>query len=274
MSERKGTTRIADTFARLRAAGKKAFIPYVMAGDPDLGTTGERILLLERCGADIIELGVPFSDPLADGPTIQAAAERALTAGVTLQKVISFTREMRRQTQVPLVFMTYYNLIFKYGEERFVRDAAEAGVDGVIIPDLPPDEAGNLLRLAGRPGQKEKKGRKGRLLDTIFLIAPTSTEERIRTVAAACSGFVYYVSMTGITGARLTIDKALQDHLSLIRRATDKPVAVGFGVAKAEDARAVGSFADGVIVGSALVRKFHEEPADAERFIKELREAI
>ncbi|MBZ0157197.1 MAG: tryptophan synthase subunit alpha [Alphaproteobacteria bacterium] len=274
MSEGRGRTRISAAFERLRASGKKAFIPYLMAGDPCLETTRERILLLERCGADIIELGVPFSDPLADGPTIQAAAERALTAGVTLQKVISFTREMRRQTQVPLVFMTYYNLIFKYGEERFVRDAAEAGVDGVIIPDLPPDEAGNLLRLAGQSGQAGKKGNKGRLLDTIFLIAPTSTEERIRTVAAACSGFVYYVSMTGITGSKLTIDKALQDHLSLIRQATDKPVAVGFGVAKAEDARILGDIADGVIVGSALVRKFHEEPADAERFIKELREAI
>lgn len=271
MSEGRGNTRISSVFARLRAAGKKAFIPYLMAGDPDLATTGERILLLERCGADIIELGVPFSDPLADGPTIQAAAERALTAGVTLQKVIAFTREMRRQTQVPLVFMTYYNLIFRYGEERFVRDAAEAGVDGVIIPDLPPDEAKNLLRLSGQSGKKEKKER---FLDTIFLIAPTSTKERIRTVAAACSGFVYYVSMTGITGSRLTIDRALQDHLALIRQATDKPVAVGFGVAKAEDARALGSFADGVIVGSALVKKFHEEPAGAERFIKELREAI
>ncbi|MEW5746223.1 MAG: tryptophan synthase subunit alpha [Nitrospirota bacterium] len=260
-------TRIAAAFARLRALDRKAFIPYIMAGDPSLELTRERVLLLERCGADIIELGVPFSDPLADGPTIQKAAARALAAGVSLQKVLAFVRDLRRVTEVPLVLMTYYNPVFTYGEERFVHDAVEAGVDGVIIPDLPPDEAQALIAAA-------RSARLERPLDTIFLVAPTSTPARMQHIAKVSRGFVYYVSMTGITGARLELDRAFTEHVAALRRLTDAPLAVGFGVATPDDARIIREAADGVIVGSAIVKQFHEHPEDAERFIRELREAI
>ncbi len=165
------SSRIAGKFRELRKKNGKAFIPYIMAGDPNIKRTRELISLLEGCGADIIELGVPFSDPLADGPTIQQAAQRALDEGVTLKKVIAFVAELRAGTQIPIILMTYYNPIFKYGEERFVLDATAAGVDGVIVPDLPPDEAGNLMKHARKSG-----------LDTIFLLAPTSTDDRIRKV--------------------------------------------------------------------------------------------
>ncbi|MEW6117178.1 MAG: tryptophan synthase subunit alpha [Nitrospirota bacterium] len=260
-----GKTRISKTFEQLKAQQRKAFIPYIMAGDPDREKTLERVLLLERCGADIIELGVPFSDPLADGPTIQKAAARALAAGVSLSNVLSIVTTLRRQTQIPLVLMTYYNPVFKYGEESFVRDAVEAGVDGVIIPDLPPEEAGGLI--------KRSRSVKGSL-DTIFLAAPTSTEDRMKRIVSASSGFVYYVSITGITGSKLALDGAFRSHIAALRRLTDKPVAVGFGVSTPDDARVVGEVADGVIVGSAIVKKFYEDPEKAEQFIRELREAI
>ena len=243
--------------------GKKAFIPYVMAGDPSLEKTGETVLLLERCGADIVELGVPFTDPLADGPTIQRAAERALLAGVTLRKVIGLVGELRRGSQVPLVLMTYYNPVFKYGVEEFTRDAAVAGVDGVIIPDLPPEEAEELVRFAAPEG-----------LSTVFLAAPTSTRERIRKIARAATGFIYYVSMTGITGAKLSLDSSLRESLDVIRGITKKPVAVGFGVSTPEEAGTVSASADGVIIGSAVVKRLHEAPESLEGFVSELRRAI
>lgn len=260
-------SRIATTFERIRKEGRKAFIPYIMAGDPDLDKTMERVLLLEKCGADIVELGVPFSDPLADGPTIQRAAERALKAGVNLKKVIDFVSELRLQTQIPIVLMTYYNPVFKYGEGRFVSDAMTAGVDGVIIPDLPPEEAADLIKLC-----RTVKTQPG--LDTIFLAAPTSTRERAGRIVSASSGFVYYVSITGITGAGLSLDTAFKGHISMVRELTGKPIAVGFGVSTPEEARTVAGPADGVIIGSAIVKKFHEDPAGTEVFLKELREAI
>ncbi len=255
-------TRITATFEKLRAEKKKAFIPYIMAGDPDLDKTMERVILLERCGADIIELGVPFSDPLADGPTIQKAAGRAIKSGVTLRKVISCVRELRQRTEIPIILMTYYNPIFKYGEALFIEEALAAGVDGVIVPDLPPEEAKDMIKLS----------RKG--LDTIFLVAPTSTEERTKSIVSACRGFVYYVSLTGITGSKLSVGEAFKSHFNTVRQLTDKPIAAGFGVATPEDAQAVGRVADGVIVGSAIVKKFHEEPEGSEEFIKNLRKAI
>jgi tryptophan synthase alpha chain len=262
-----GTTRIDKTFERLKALQRKAFIPYIMAGDPDREKTLERVLLLERCGADIIELGVPFSDPLADGPTIQKAAARALAAGVSISNVLSIVTTLRRQTQIPLVLMTYYNPVFKYGEESFVRDAVEAGVDGVIIPDLPPEEAGSILKLS-----RSGKGRSG--LDIIFLAAPTSTEARMKRIVSASRGFVYYVSITGITGSKLSLDETFRNHITALRQLTDKPISVGFGISTPDDARVVREAADGVIVGSAIVKKFYEEPEKAEQFIRELREAI
>ncbi len=260
-------TKISTLFGAVRVQNKKAFIPYLMAGDPDTETTLKYVLLLERCGADIIELGVPFSDPLADGPTIQKAAGRALKSGTTLRKVLSLVREIRLHTEIPLILMTYYNPLFKYGEEAFIRDAIQAGVDGVIVPDLPPEEAGVLMRLS-----RDASG--GRRIDTIFLTAPTSTAARIKKIALASSGFVYYVSMTGITGSKLELDQEFNDRLSLLKKATDKPVAVGFGIATPEQARVVAQVADGVIVGSALVKVLNETPEQAEIFIRGLREAI
>jgi tryptophan synthase alpha chain len=255
--------RIEKTFRRLKNQSRKGFIPYIMAGDPSLERTRETVLLLERCGADIIELGVPFSDPLADGPTIQRAAQRALEQGVALKDVIGLVKELRKDSAIPIVLMTYYNPVFRYGDERFVKDAGDAGVDGVIIPDLPPDEAVGLIGVAKRAG-----------LATIFLLAPTSTPDRIRKVAGASQGFIYYVSMTGITGAKLLVDGTLQESIGNIRAVSGKPVAVGFGVSTAEEAKAVAQHADGVIIGSAIVKKLHESPEGLEAFIRELRNAI
>lgn len=256
-------SRISLKFRKLKPEGGKAFIPYIMAGDPSLEKTKEVVLLFEECGADIVELGVPFSDPLADGPTIQRAAERALQNGVTLRKVISFVREMRQLTQIPLVLMTYYNPVFKYGLEAFVADAVDAGVDGVIIPDLPPDEADDLMKLSRKSG-----------LDTIFLLAPTSTEERIKKVARSASGFIYYVSITGITGSGLLLDGSMETLLSNIRKHTEKPIAVGFGVSKPREAGEVAHLADGVIIGSAIIKKYREEPDRLRDYLLSLRDAI
>lgn len=256
--------RIEETFKKLKTQNKKAFIPYIMAGDPSIERTKELVLLLEECGADIIELGVPFTDPLADGPTIQRASERALRAGVTLKNVIALVKDLRMKTGIPIVLMTYYNPVFKYGEERFVGDTKDAGVDGVIIPDLPPDEAGELIRLSKKAG-----------ITTIFLLAPTSTGDRIKKVARASTGFIYYVSITGITGAQLLLDGSIEKSINNIHKFTDKPVAVGFGVSTPDEARAVSDISDGVIVGSAIVRKIQEDSDEGLRdFLLKLREAI
>lgn len=256
-------SRIDKAFRRLKRQGRKAFIPYVMAGDPSLERTEELVLLLEDCGADIVELGVPFTDPLADGPVIQAAAQRALAAGVTLRGVITFVKGLREKTQVPLVLMTYYNPVFKYGVEAFCRDAAEAGVDGLIVPDLPPDEAGELMRPARKAG-----------LDTVFLLAPTSTEDRVKAVVRASRGFIYYVSITGITGAELRLDPAVRESVNSIRLLTGRPVAVGFGVSRPEEAEAVADIADGVIVGSAIVKRAGSGDEALREFVTSLRKAV
>jgi tryptophan synthase alpha chain len=256
-------SRIEKTFRKLRKLGKKAFIPYIMAGDPSLEKTKEIVLLFEKCGADIVELGVPFSDPLADGPTIQHAAERALQGGTTLRKVIAFTEDLRRITQIPVILMTYYNPVMKYGIEHFAQDAVRAGVDGVIIPDLPPDEADDLIAVS-----------KSSSLNTIFLLAPTSTDERIKKVAKASTGFIYYVSITGITGTSLLLDGSLHASIAKIKHSTHKSVAVGFGVAKPEEAAEVARVADGVIIGSAIIKKYHEDPDALQDYLRSLREAI
>ncbi|MDP2277169.1 MAG: tryptophan synthase subunit alpha [Nitrospirota bacterium] len=256
--------RIEKVFKKIKAQNKKAFIPYIMAGDPSLEKTKEIVLMFEECGADIVELGVPFTDPLADGPTIQRAAERALKNGVTLKKVIALVRDLRRKTKIPLVLMTYYNPVFKYGEERFIADAKDAGVDGVIIPDLPPDEAGEFTRLA-----------KNAAIASIFLLAPTSTEDRIRKVARASTGFIYYVSITGITGAQLLLDGSIEKSINGIRKISDKPVAVGFGVSTRDEAKAVAGVSDGVVIGSAIVKKAQESlDKELRDFLLTLREAI
>ena len=256
-------TRISERFNRLKRENRTAFIPYIMAGDPSLEKTRDVVLLFEECGADIVELGVPFSDPLADGPTIQRASERSLKKGTTLRKVISLVQDLRRTTQIPLVLMTYFNPVFKYGVESFIADAVHAGVDGVIIPDLPPDEAKEFISFSGKTG-----------LDTIFLLAPTSTEDRVNKVAHASSGFIYYVSITGITGSSLLLDGSMEILLSNIRKHTGKPIAVGFGVSTPEEASAIAGMADGVIVGSAIVKRLFETPDALKDFLIRLREAI
>ena len=254
------STRIGQAFDRLRNEGGKAFIAYIMAGAPSLKRTEELVMMLEQNGADIIELGVPFTDPMADGPVIQRAAEAAIKKGVTLRKVLALVKKLRRRTQIPIVLMSYYNPIFKYGLEAFARDATDMGVDGVIIPDLPPHEAGEFKPHARRYG-----------LDTIFLYAPTSTDERIKLVARESTGFIYYVSMTGITGSKLKVDSTTRSAI-IKGKAFGKPVALGFGVSTPDEARAVAGLADGVIVGSAIVKR--TEQAGLARFIRSLRRGI
>lgn len=256
-------TRISRKFQSLKKENRKAFIAYIMAGDPDIPRTKEMVRLLEDCGVDILELGVPFSDPLADGPAIQAAAQRGLEAGTTLHTVIELVAELRKTTEIPIILMTYYNPIFKYGEEKFVEAACSAGVDGVIIPDLPPEEAGGMIGFA------RKKS-----FDIIFLLAPTSTADRIRVVAGASRGFIYYVSITGITGSKLALDPAIESHMKRIRSVSDTPIAVGFGISTPEEAALVAGFADGVIIGSAIVKKINEPDSDIKTYLLSLREGI
>ena len=240
-------SRIQETFRCLADKQEKALIAYIMAGDPTLEDTEVYVRQLADAGADVIELGVPFSDPIADGPVIQQAAERALRAGTSLKKILATVRSIRTKTQVPLVLMAYYNSIFRYGEAAFCRDAVAAGVDGLIVPDMPPDEAGTIHPLAEAAG-----------LDVIFLLAPTSPSKRQRRVARLSRGFIYYVSLTGITGAKLTDKADVEKKVREIRRYTKTPVAVGFGIATPDDARQVARIADGVIVGSALVKVIAE----------------
>ena len=239
--------RISATFHRLRQRDEKALIPYIMGGDPSLDDTETLILALERAGADLIEVGVPFSDPIADGPIIQRAAERALRAGASLQKILRMVKSLRATTQVPLILMTYYNTVMAMGEREFCREASAVGVDGVIVPDMPPEEADVLQKASAASGPC-----------LIFLLAPTSTPARITDVITRTHGFIYYVSMTGITGATLRNVDAIQRRVRVLQRKTRKPVAVGFGIATPDEARDIAAFADGVIVGSALVRIIEE----------------
>lgn len=255
-------SRISKVFKQLKKTGKKALIPYIMAGDPTLDATKRFVIDLERAGADIIELGVPFTDPLADGPTIQRASERALKQRVTLRKVLPLVSKIRQSTRIPIILMTYYNPVFKFGIEAFVKEAVRAGVDGVIVPDLIPEEADDFIDFARR-----------HRLDTIFLLAPTSTEERIKKVARASTGFIYYVSITGITGAKLSVNESMKKTLHLIKTLTKKPIAIGFGISNPEDASTVAALAEGVIVGSAIVRLI-AEGKDIKDFVKNIRKAI
>ncbi len=234
-------TRISETFAALRSRGEVALIPYITAGDPDLATTFHLVHELARQGADLIELGVPFSDPMADGPTHQRAAERALRSGTSIARVLDLAQNLRRTLTVPLILFTYYNPVFRYGGDRFARDARQAGVDGVLCVDLPPEEADELKRETDRQD-----------LDLIFLLAPTSSLSRVRTVLTWARGFVYYVAVTGVTGARATLPPDLSEMVRRIRAISPVPVGVGFGISSPEQAAEVASVADAVIVGSAL----------------------
>lgn len=235
--------RIQKTFERLKAKGEKALITFITAGDPDLKTTKDIIFELERSGADIIELGIPFSDPMADGPTIQAASSRALKGGTTLKKVLGLVKDIRKTSEIPIVLFGYYNPIFTYGVARFAEDAREVGADGVLVVDLPPEEAGELKRETDRFG-----------LDLIFLLTPTSDNGRMRLVVEKASGFIYYVSVAGVTGTRDRLARSIPDYVKRVRGFTSLPIGVGFGISTPEQVRVVSGWADAVIVGSALVR--------------------
>lgn len=271
MARRKN--RIDARLSRLGREGRKALVAYVVAGDPDLDTSVRLALTLERSGVDVIELGVPFSDPLADGVTIQAAASRALSRGITLRKVLQLVARIRKRSEVPLVLMGYYNPILALGEEAFLRRAAEAGVDGVIIPDLPAGERRAFSTLAVRNA-----------IAPIFLVAPNTPDKRIGQIARESRGFIYCVSIKGVTGARSRIPREVGSVVGRIQKYSRIPVMVGFGVSRPEQARWVcspkGGKADGVVVGSALVRlveKFGKKkdllPA-VSRFTRSLRSAL
>ncbi|WP_026370445.1 tryptophan synthase subunit alpha [Kallotenue papyrolyticum] len=256
-------TRIATTWERLRAAGRRALILYLTVGFPERDSALELVPRLLAAGADMIELGVPFSDPLAEGPTIQAATQRALANGITVRACIETVRTLRAQgIAAPLLLMGYLNPMLRYGVERFCQDAQAAGVDGLIFPDLPPEESGELQAACDRHG-----------LDLIQFVAPTSTPERIAHVTEHASGFIYCVSVTGVTGARATLPPDLPDFLARVRRRTQTPLAVGFGISRPEHARNVAAIADGVIVGSALIDQI-ARGGDVEGFVRELRAAI
>ena len=234
-------TRIADTFTQLQARGEVGLIPFITAGDPDIETTFALVHEMARQGADIIELGVPFSDPMADGPTLQRAAERALQHGTSLSHVFELVRRLRQSLTIPILLFGYYNPIWRYGGERFAADARQAGVDGVLCVDLPPEEAEELKRETDRHD-----------LDMIFLLAPTSSLDRAQRVLARARGFIYYVAVTGVTGIRAALPADLSDMVRRIRAISPVPVGVGFGISSAEHAVQVAGVADAAIVGSAI----------------------
>lgn len=235
--------RIDRKFQELRRRKEKAFIVYITSGDPDIESTHRLVMELERRGVDIVELGVPFSDPIADGPTIQAASERALKNGVNLEKILNLVRRIRIKSGIPIALMTYYNPVYRYGIERFVKDARRFGADGVIVPDLPPEEAAELIRVSDRHDFKH-----------IFLLSPTSSQGRIHLVSKSSSGFIYYVSLTGVTGAREKLPQEIVSNVRKIKKNTRKPVCVGFGISSPGQAKDIARIADGVIVGSAVIK--------------------
>lgn len=237
------TTRIAGLFQNCRQESRKAFIAYLTAGDPSPNQTASLVSALEQGGADLIELGVPFSDPIADGPVIQRASERALRAGANLPRLLEIVREIRRSSEIPLLLFSYLNPLLRYGFEKLAQDAAEAGIDGVLLTDLSVEEAIEPVRSLRRFG-----------LDTVFLAAPTSSERRLKLIAEHSSGFVYLVSRTGITGEQQNVSESVQPLILRMRQFTALPLAVGFGVSTPQQVAEVAALADGVVVGSALVR--------------------
>ncbi|MFA4967364.1 MAG: tryptophan synthase subunit alpha [Candidatus Margulisiibacteriota bacterium] len=259
-------SRISDSFSK-----RKALITFITAGDPTLSVTERLIYDLERAGADIVELGIPFSDPLADGPIIQAAHARALKNNVSLKDVFALVGKVRKKTKIPLVFMLSQNLVEKYGPDKFYADCEKYGVDGVIVPDLTPDE-----KIEKGVGIGEGLGTGvGKEVDKIFLIAPTSSDERIKMIAKASTGFIYLVSATGITGKRTKSSNLIADMVLRIKKYSNKPVAVGFGISNPAQAREAVRSADGVIVGSAIVELIAKKQyAKVAKFVSALRKAI
>lgn len=262
-------TRISKKWKGLRFRKQKGLVLFLTAGDPDLRTTKKLIPLLEREGADILELGVPFSDPMADGPVIQRASERALAKGVTLKKILAAVREARERSQIPILLMGYYNPILAFGPGRYAREAARAGVDGTLVVDLPPEESEELDRELKKVG-----------VDLIYLLTPTSGPDRIRRVCRKARGFIYFVSITGVTGARLRSEGEIKRKIFEIKRHTDLPVVVGFGISNPAQASRISRLADGVVIGSALVSLIHRYasserlPQEACQFVRALKRSL
>jgi tryptophan synthase alpha chain len=258
-------SRIAETFVRLKQEGKKGFIPFITAGDPDLETTRDLILELDRAGATVIELGVPFSDPMADGPVIQRASERALRHGFGLTEILQTIAAARTRTDVPIVLFSYFNPLLQFGIERLAREAEHAGVDGILVTDLAPEEAGRFAAML-----------RAHEIDMIFLVAPTSTDERLQMVADRASGFIYAVSRTGVTGAQAEMSVESEKLVSRVRQFSDLPVAVGFGISKPDQVADVWRYADAAVVGSAIVGEIEKARSAADavamvgRFAREL----
>ena len=256
-------TRFTEIFTHCKKEGRAAFIPFIMGGEPSATVCATLLNTLAESGADIIELGIPFSDPMADGPTIEAAGLRALEAGATLSGILNITRDFRAKHKTPLVLMGYLNPIYIYGYEKFARDAAAAGVDGIIIVDLPPEEAPELEPLLAKHG-----------ISLIRLIAPTSVPDRLPLLTQGAQGYLYYIAMTGITGATNTAPRdRIASHLTEIRKHTDLPISVGFGVKTPGDVAAIAKHADGVVVGSAIVKTIHDthaDPAKLAHFVRSL----
>lgn len=258
-------SRITELFARRRAERRPALIAYLTAGDPDPSRTVGLVRALERGGADLIELGVPFSDPIADGPVIQRAADRALRAGMTLRKVLETAAEIRRESEIPLLLFTYLNPVMRYGFERLAADAVRSGIDGCLLTDVSVEEADAYVGACRAAG-----------LDTVFLAAPTSTERRLQLVAKFSSGFVYLVSRTGVTGEQTSVGDSAAGLVQRMRSITDLPLAVGFGISTPQHVAQVGALADGVVIGSAIVRtieKYGNTPEleqELEKFVRNL----
>jgi tryptophan synthase alpha chain len=250
-------SRIAETFARLKSEGRRGFIPFVTAGDPDLEATRGLIVELARAGASVVELGVPFSDPMADGVVIQRASERALKNHVTVADVLAVVSEARRETDVPVVLFSYFNPLLQVGLEKLCTQARVAGVDGVLVTDLVPEEAGEFSALLKKNG-----------LDMIFLVAPTSTDERLQMIAERASGFIYAVSRAGVTGARGQVSDAAERLVKRVRAVSDLPVAVGFGISTREQIGEVWRYADAAVVGSAIVAEIERRRSDLDLVVR------
>jgi tryptophan synthase alpha chain len=259
-------SRLDETFVRLRARGERALMPYFTAGDPSLADTRRLVVEAARRGADVIELGVPFSDPLADGPVVQRAGTRALAAGATVPRVLETVAALRAETDVPLVLMTYYNPVLAFGLKAFARTAVDAGADGAIVVDMPPEESEPLASEAAAAG-----------LDLVYMAAPTSTPARVRLIARTSRGFIYVVSLTGVTGERKELPAALASQIEVLRGVTAMPLCVGFGISTPAQAAVVGRIADGAVVGSAIVRLVEARAGsptlvdDVGKFIAELK---
>lgn len=250
---------ISDTLGKLKDKSQKAFVTFLTAGDPDLATTQKLVLEFDRAGVNLIELGIPFSDPMADGPVIQRASERALKNGVTLPRVLDLVTQLRQQTKIPMVLMGYYNPVLQYGLKKFACDAARSGVNGVLVVDLPVEESGPLKVELAAHG-----------IDLIFLVTPTSTTERLKLIQKHGSGFVYYVSLSGVTGAGNLNIKDVKKNLARIRKHISHPLLVGFGISTPEHVTALAPLADGVIVGSAIIAAMEKQNTPKQKILTAL----